>query len=106
MSSCPVSGSADGDGRAVALLVLLARAAGAGVVASDLQLLLLGSRDLRPGTLHLGRRRERDPGRRLLLPPPLLEELLLGHRLVAEQPLDDVVLHPVLHRLEEVEALL
>src|SRR6185369_7878105 len=90
--------------RAVALLVLLARAAGAGVVASHLG--LAADRGLRSLTLDLGRRGELDLGRRPLLAGALLEHLLLGDRLVAEELLDDVVLHPLAHHLEQVEALL
>src|SRR3954465_3230133 len=90
--------------RAVALLVLLPRAAGAGVVASHLG--LAADRGLRALTLDLGRRGELDPGRRPLLAGALLEHLLLGDRLVAEELLDDVVLHPLAHHLEQVEALL
>src|SRR5882724_6739634 len=49
------------------------------------------------------------PHRRRRHPFPaaaLLGHLLLGHRLVAEEALDDVVLHPLAHRLEELIALL
>src|SRR5436305_10584376 len=90
--------------RAVALLVLLPRAAGAGVVASHLGLAV--DRRLRALTLDLGRRGELDPGRRPLLAGALLEHSLLGDRLVAEELLDDVVLHPLAHHLEQLEALL
>src|SRR4051794_7523034 len=91
--------------RAVALLVLLARAAGARIVAPHLGLAV--DRRLRALPLDLGRSGELDPGRRpLLLAGALLEHLILGHRLIAEELLDDVVLHPVAHHLEQIEALL
>src|SRR5262249_26027851 len=64
--------------RAVALLVLLARAARAGVVASHLG--LAADRGLRSLPLDLGRRGELDLGRRPLLAGALLEHLLLGDR--------------------------
>src|SRR4051794_15128630 len=96
--------SPDRHRRAVALLVLLARAAGAGVVASHFG--LAADRGLWALPLDLGRRGELDPGRRPLLAGALLEHLLLGDRLVAEELLDDVVLHPLAHHLEQVEALL
>src|SRR5215210_3906497 len=73
--------SPDGDLCPVALLVLLARAAGAGIVAADLG--ILARRGLRPlRSLDLGRSGELDPGRHPLLAEPLLEHLLLGHGLV------------------------
>src|SRR6185295_4802025 len=89
--------------RAVTLLVLLARAARAGIVAAHFGLPV--NRRLGPLSLDLGRRGELDLGRRPLLADSLLDHLLLGHRLVAEELLDDVVLDPLAHHLEEVEAL-
>src|SRR5882724_1110710 len=92
--------------RPVALLVLLAGAAGAGVIAPHL---VLGDRLRRlAGALRLGGGAgELDLRRRHPFPAAaLLGHLLLGHRLVAEEALDDVVLHPLAHRLEELIALL
>src|SRR5919106_221294 len=96
--------SADRHRRAMALLVLLPRAARAGIVAPDLG--VLADRRLRtPAALDLGRRRQLDLGHRDLPAAALLGGLLLGHRLVPEELRDDVVLDPVLHLLEELEAL-
>src|SRR5215211_4254222 len=83
--------SAHGHCRTVALLVLLARAAGTGIVASDLDV-LVGARLRAHGSLHLGWGRELDP--RCLdgfAAAALLGELLLGDRLVAVELLDNVV---------------
>src|ERR1700674_1093898 len=95
---------------AMALLVLLPRAAGAGGVAPDLALavdhLLRPARSAAHAAIAgLRRGRKLDARRRPLLAPALLEQLLLRHRLVAEELLDHVVLDPVLHRLEQLEAL-
>src|SRR6185312_2965148 len=88
----------------MALLVLLARTARAGIVAPHLGVTV--DARLRALPLDLGRSRKLDLRRRPLLADSLLEHLLLGHRLEAEELLDDVVLHPLAHHLEQVEALL
>src|SRR6185295_92901 len=93
---------------AVALLVLLARAAGAGVVAADLRLAvdhrLLA--DVAAGRLFLGRAEGELGGGGRLAAAALLGHLLFGDRLEVEELGHDVVLHPVAHGVEQVVAVL
>src|SRR5712691_7152637 len=86
----------------MALLVLLAAAAGARIVSSHLGLV---ADDGRPGDgPRLGARRSLEDHLALAGPAPLLLlALLLGHRLEEKDVPDDLVLDPVLHLREQIE---